>query len=256
MIRIFIGCAPDGADAESQATLEHALRSRASAELDITWMVANREPGSLWSGWDMRRWATPFSGFRWAVPEACGFKGRAIYMDSDLIVLGDIGELWETELMRGQVAAVRGPSRFCVTLWDCAAARDHLLRLSDLRRADGHQRMSGYFAQHPGLVKRFGPKWNYLDSEDRGPLDGVRIVHYTDLSTQPHLNYAIPRLAGAGRSHWYDGPLRSHPRPDIAMLFEREFAAAKIAGYTVDRYLPAQAYGAVEKRNMSGYRAR
>jgi hypothetical protein len=125
--------------------------------------------------------------------------------------------------------------------------------LRDLRRVDGHQRQTAYFRAHPGLVHAFGAGWNYLDSEDRGPLGNI--VHYTDLATQPHLNYAIPRLAGAGLSHWYDGPLRQHPRPDIAALFEREFAAAKSAGYTVDRYLPTDTFGQIEKRAMGGYRA-
>ena len=40
-------------------------------------------------------WATPFSGFRWsAFRKHCGFKGRAIYLDIDMIVLADIAELW------------------------------------------------------------------------------------------------------------------------------------------------------------------
>lgn len=253
MIKIFVGCAPDGHDAESCATLEHSLRSRTSAELDITWMVANRDPGSLWCGWDMRRWSTPFSGYRWRVPAACGFQGRAIYLDSDLVVLGDIAELWETELGPGQIAAARSPSKFCVTLWDCQAAKGHMLDAVDLMRVDGHERQTAYFRSHPGLVRAFGARWNYLDSEDRGTLG--QIVHFTDLTCQPHLNYAIPRLAAAGRSHWYDGPLRQHPRPDIAALFEREFAAAKTAGYTVDRYLPAAFFGDLGKRSMGGYRA-
>lgn len=255
MIRVFVGCAPDGADAESQCVLEHSLRSRCSAPVQITWMIASRDPASPFAGWDMTRWATPFSAFRWAVPELCGFRGRAIYMDSDLIVLGDLAELWELELKPGgQIVAARDPGKFCVSLWDCALARGHVLPLPQLRRADGHERMAAYFKAHPGLVHRFGSRWNYLDSQDADALGDAGIVHYTDLATQPHLNYAIPRLTAAGGAHWYDGPLRPG-RPDVSMLFEREFAAAKVAGYTVDKYLPAQAFGPLAKRQMAGYRA-
>jgi hypothetical protein len=252
-IRIFVGCAPDGHDAESQAALDHSLRSRCAAPVEITWMFASRDPASPFHGWDMRRWATPFSGFRWAAPELCGFRGRAIYMDSDVVVLGDIGELWETDLRRGRIVTARNPSKFCVSLWDCAAAKPYMLPLPQLRRADGHDRQSAYFRQHPGLVRSFGSAWNWLDSED-ADLSQAKICHYTDMRSQPHLNYAIPRLIGEGRAHWYDGPLREGRR-DVTELFEREYAAARAAGYTVDRYIPAERFGPFRKRSMAGYRA-
>jgi hypothetical protein len=53
----------------------------------------------------------------------------------------------------------------------------------------------------------------------------------------------------------FDGPVREGRR-DILDLFEREFAAAQAAGYTVDRYIPEECYGAVVKRSMLGYRGR
>ena len=253
LIRVFIGCAPDGHDAESQAVLEHSIRSRCSARVEINWMIATRRPGSFWSGWDMQNWATPFSGFRWAVPLACGFIGRAIYMDSDLIVVGDLADLWRMDLKSGQVAAARNPFRFCVTLWDCEAARPHMLRFLDLQSADGHSRQSRYFATHQGLVKSFGSLWNYLDTEDRGPF--ANVVHYTDLSTQPQLNHALARLAHFRQKHWYDGPRRPHPRPEITALFEAELAAATRAGYRWENYIPEETFGPILKRTMTGYRA-
>lgn len=253
MIRIFIGCAPDGHDAESQGVIEHSIRSRSSEPVDITWMIPTRETRSHWYGWDMSRWATPFSGFRWAVPFACSFEGRAIYMDSDLVVLGDIAELWNLELGPGQVVAARSPTRFCVALWDCYRAMDRMLPMARLRQADGHQQQSAYFRLNPNLVRSFGSAWNYLDSADRGPFTNV--VHYTDLSTQPHLAHALPRIRAAGGRHWYDGPRRPHPRPEIVRLFETEYAAACAAGYGPGRYMPTEFYGTIGKRQMAGYQA-
>jgi hypothetical protein len=253
MIRVFVGCAPDGHDAESQAVLEYSIRSRCSLPVELTWMIATRDTSSFWSGWDMSKWATPFSGFRWAVPIACSFRGRAIYMDSDLIVLGDLADLWAMELRAGEVVAARDPSRFCISLWDCDMARGHIPQLEALRQADGHARSSAYFRTHPGLVHSFGSAWNYLDTKDTGPFTNV--VHYTDLSTQPHLRLAIPRLQRAGQSHWYDGPRRPHHRPDIVRLFDAEYAAAVEAGYGVERYAQAEHFGAIGKRRMRGYRA-
>lgn len=251
MIRVFVGCAPDGADAESQAVLEYTLRSRCSLPVDITWMIASRDSLSMWSGWDMRRWATPFSGFRWAVPAVCGFQGRAIYMDSDVIVLGDLAELWQMPLEPGQAVAARSASKFCVSLWDCAAAQRHLLTYSKLLRADGHDRQSAYFRKHPGLVRAFGLEWNYLDDADAGPF--AKIVHYTDLRTQPHMPYARRRLAGLGLKHWHDGSWRPG-RDDVARLFEEEFVKAAAAGYTPERYQPAERFGPIGKRSLANYK--
>lgn len=255
MIRVFIGCAPDGADAESQAVCEYTLRSCSSGEIDLTWMIASRDPASPWCGWDMTRWATPFSGFRWAVPALCGFEGRALYLDSDTIVRADIAKLWQTPIEAGKVVIARDPTRFCVSLWDCAAAEPHMLGLDELKRSDGHQRQSAYFRTRGGLVQRFAGLWNYLDTQDIAPLADAKILHYTDLSTQPHMRHAIPRLAAMGRAHWYDGPIRRHSRGDIVQRFEFDLAHAKEAGYTPERYIPAEVFGPYRKRAMTNYRA-
>lgn len=254
-VRVFIGCSPDGHDAESQAVVEYTLRSRCSLPIDLTWMIASRDPRSPWSGWDMSRWATPFSGFRWQVPALCGFEGRAIYLDSDLIVMADIAELWRTEIAPGKCVVARDARRFCAALWDCAAAKPHLMALDALKRADGHQRQSAYFRTRGELVQRFLGHWNYLDSQDTAPLADAKIVHYTDLSTQPSMRHAIPRLAAEGRKHWYDGPRRRHPRQDIVQRFEFEFAKAQEAGFTVERYRPTECFGDFRKKSMVGYRA-
>lgn len=254
-MRIFVGCAPDGHDAESAAVLDYTLRKHASLPIELTWMIASRDPESAFAGWDMSRWATPFSGFRHAVPALCGFEGRAIYMDSDLIVQADIAELWCTEIAPGKVVVARDPTRLCVVLFDCAAARPHMLALDALKQADGHQRQSAYFRTHGEFVQRFDGLWNYLDSKDTAPLSQAKIIHTTDLSTQPHMRHALPRLAAESRKHWYDGPRRRHPRQDIVQRFEFEYAHARAAGYTVARYIPAEAFGDFRKRSMVNYRA-
>lgn len=38
---------------------------------------------------------TGFSFRRFLIPQACLYRGRAIYLDADQIVLADIGELWD-----------------------------------------------------------------------------------------------------------------------------------------------------------------
>jgi hypothetical protein len=261
-IRVFVGVAPDGADAESQAVLEHSLRSRCSLPVEFFWMHLSPDPDSPFyssvhkygqQGWDTSTWATPFSGMRWAVPALCGFRGRAIYMDSDTIVLGDMAELWRMEFAASQIVAARSASKFCVSLWDCRAAELHIMPVRGLMARDGHERQAMFFRVRSNLVRALGAEWNYLDTEDTGPFTNV--VHYTDISAQPQLNYAIPRLVKAGREHWYDGPIRQGRR-DITELWEREFGAARSAGYTVEQYIPDEHFGPCRKRSMARYRAR
>src|SRR5215813_12482748 len=38
---------------------------------------------------------TEFSLYRYLIPELCTFKGRAIYLDSDIVCLSDIGDLFD-----------------------------------------------------------------------------------------------------------------------------------------------------------------
>src|SRR3569833_1294337 len=94
-IRIFVGCAARNEDLESQAVLEYTLTKYASKPLEIEWMRQSDDPASFWHGCNTLGWVTPFSGFRYGIPERCNFDGRAIYMDSDMIVRDDIAKLWD-----------------------------------------------------------------------------------------------------------------------------------------------------------------
>jgi hypothetical protein len=255
-IRVFIGASANGEDAESCMVLEHSIRSRCSKPVEITWMMQSHDPASFWAGFETARWATPFSGFRWAVPAACGFEGRAIYLDSDMLVLADLAELWTTPIAPGKIVAARNEGRLCASLWDCAAAQGRLLSLADLKRADGHSRMAALLRAHPEWVQPFTANWNYLDTEDRGPLSEAKILHMTDMTSQCHLRYALPRLAAAGQRHWFDGQVRPHPRAEITTLFEAEYAAAMASGYAVESYVPAVPFGSYAKRSLAGYRGR
>jgi hypothetical protein len=233
-IKIFIGCAPGGQDSEAQAVVEHSVRSRSSREVDITWAIESSNPASHWFGWNSSSWVTPFSGFRWAVPAACEFEGRAIYMDSDIIVLADIAELWDIEIGPGKVVAARGGWRFCVSVWDCAAAKDHILPAEKLLAADGHRKQNDYFLRRQHLIQKFDAGWNALDGEL--PQSATKALHYSALPTQPSARYARERLAKQGRMHWYKGPTASHAYQWIERQFDRELRAAIEAGYTIDRY--------------------
>lgn len=250
-----MGCAANGEDAESLAVLEYSARKHASQPIDIVWM--KQAQGGFWSGWNTSRWATPFSGFRWGIPAYCGFEGRAIYMDSDMIVQGDLAELWAIPIKPGKVVVSKGTWRFCVSLWDCYAAKEHLPSIDWLRSEPSQHSVSiAYFRRNGHLIQSFGPAWNYCDNEDTGPLTDAKVLHYTDMSCQPHLKYAIPRLKSAGQKHWFNGTVREHPRADIQSLFERYLTEAVAAGYSPADYVPKSIFRYGRKADLTNYKGR
>lgn len=260
-IKVFVGCAANGEDIESQMVLEHSLRRHCSRDVDITWMMLSRDPASPFAGWRTDLWSTPFSGFRWAVPELCGWQGRALYMDSDMIVRADIADLWDTEIRPGRIVVAKGGHegwRFCVSLWDCERAADHIPFIGALKpQPAAHRKMVNYLRARPHLVQAFAGNWNCIDGEDYVSIDDpdIRILHYSSEAHQPQLRHALPRLEAAGARHWFDGTVKRHWRPEVEALFDHELELAIEDGYSVDQYRPAVPYGAYVKKSEKNYRS-
>jgi hypothetical protein len=253
MIRLFVGADGTNSDLESQAVLEYTVRKYASEPVEITWMQqAAKGP---WSGWDAGSGRTPFTHFRWGIPAACGFEGRAVYCDSDFIFRADIAELWQQPMAPGVVLLLKrtdGKLKTCSMLIDCAAARGHIPTLDELRTmTNPNDRMLVYFREHRELLQPYAGNWNCIDGESYESLDDPRIkaIHYSRIETQPQLPHALKRLKAEGRSHWYTGEVRRHANEQLIALFDAELAAAVEAGYTVDTYRVVPFEGA-QRRNF------
>lgn len=255
-IKLFVGCAANGEDAESQAVLEYTARGLSSLPIDITWLALSRDATSPMGGWDTAGWGTPFTALRWAVPHLCGFKGRAIYMDSDMIVRADLAELWNQPMPDGAFALLRktaaGKPRCCVMLLDCERARDSIPKLAALKSMRlQHGATIQRLRDKPSLSAEFAGNWNAVDPRDIGD-PGIKIIHYSSMPTQPQLTHAKPRLARKGLKHWYDGETGPHPNPDMQVLFDSLLEAAKRAGYRPENYEPATPYGVYRKFSFAG----
>lgn len=241
-IRIFVGCAGNNEDLESQMVLEYSLRKHSARDLDIVWMMQSRDPQSFWHGWNTVGWATPFSGFRWGVPAYCNYQGRAIYLDSDMIAMDDIGKLWDMPIPQGVVAIAKPQSeRFCCTLFDNAAIRGHILPIETLKIKQGaHREVRKKLSQSP-LVHNFAADadWNVCDGGQFTDISDARIKihHYTAIECQPHLRFAIPRLGTAGQSHWFTGKVKRHWRRDLVALFDYEYEMALAADNAPEQYM-------------------
>lgn len=244
MIRIFAACAANNEDLESQAVLEWSLRKHTKARIHIVWMQLSRDRASPFysdgnQGWQTAPWTTPFSGFRWIVPELCRYQGQAIYMDSDIIILGDIAELWEQPIPAKKMLVARGGQRICVSKWNCALAETFVPPLRHVMRDAGyHRRAMDWVARHPERVEPFAAgDWNRIDLEPFDLSDPqVKALHYTGIPTQVQLKHALPRLKAEGGRHWFEGESRAHPRPDLQKLFDGLLDEAAAAGYGIERY--------------------
>lgn len=241
-VRIFVGCSANGEDAEAQAMLEYTLRHYATQPLEITWMMLSRDPASPWYsnanvGWNTKLWHTPFSVFRWSIPHACNYQGKAIYMDVDMIARDDIAQLWNQPFPKGKAILWKDEKYSCVMLMDCAAMKDRLPPFENMRR-----KLGGYSVYRDNCARpvaaKFDGNWNCLDGEAYAQLthSDIKILHFTHVPSQPHLKWAIPRLKAQGKKHWNTKPLSPHARADVEPLADYVWTRAKEAGYTADKY--------------------
>ncbi len=202
-IRIFVGSGD--ASLLERKTLVYSLRKHTRRPLEIwtyngTRRVVENEAGETrncapWLDIPHRGFVTEFSLFRYIIPELCGQQGKAIYLDSDMICLADIGTLFDTPL-DGAAFAARpnaypeiAPERWALSVLviDCARCR------FDLPAIFGHIRAGRFtypeFAQlgrrtRPYLQYQIQPlpdHWNSFDKHD----ESTRLIHYTDLDRQP-----------------------------------------------------------------------
>lgn len=262
-IRIFVGCDPNDCDLEQMMVLEYSARKHASRPVEITWMRLSRDPASPWycdparrRGWRTEKWSTPFSAFRWAVPAAAGFQGRALYMDADMLVLCDLADIWDLPMPGDAIVAGRRDGdgwRSCVALWDCERARDHLPTLEALRAMQhANREMKRYFAERPQLIRHLDARYNSIDGDGLARED-IRILHYSDMGTQFSHRYTLPRLQAEGRRHWFDGDVVPHARGDLTELFDQYHREAIDAGYALDAYRNAAPFGDVVKASQKHY---
>lgn len=172
---------------------EWTIRSTTPGELDII-HTYDREYGS--TPFLKRENRTGFSFVRFAVPELAEYKGRAVYVDSDMMVLADMEELFCLPMNGASV--LRPKNQTAVLLYECAML-SHWRSSEYLRRLEmGDYKYADMLASlyEPGLKVGIPPVWNHLDEYQKGH---TKLLHYTDMATQPWL-YERHQLADM----WYE----------------------------------------------------
>lgn len=232
LLRIFIGTSPGGQDNEAETVLEHSLRRRTELPLCIQALCTVPDPNEPTGGWRTEQWVTPWTALRWAIPEICGFQGRAIYFDCPSLVLSDITELANAPIPGKAFVLLRRYGRTLSTacaVFDCQRAAKYLQPIAKMREDVGaHQSVGHLLERYPHAVAPLPNGWGATDGEfSRSPNDRWGSVHFVSPYMQPHMGRARSRLARAGRKHWFDGVLLPHYCASLVRMFEQEYMAAQ-----------------------------
>jgi lipopolysaccharide biosynthesis glycosyltransferase len=147
-------------------------------------MRAGEEPFVGWKGQPRTPaagrgyWATPFTMFRYAVPELAGHKGFAIYLDADMLVLDDIAELWAYRKVSTWAScdSYKGLLADYVSVIDCSAFKH--LRIKDLKEGKYTKFNIQEFTKPEPIIP---DHWNRLDKYE----EPTSLIHYTQMITQP-----------------------------------------------------------------------
>ena len=262
IIKVFVGCDPNNCDLEQMMVLDYSIHKYISLPVEIVWMQLSLDPQSFWysnpktgEGWNTTKWPTPFSGFRWAIPEYCNYSGRAIYMDADMIVLSDLAKLWSHPIRSKAIVAAKinaDMTRLCTCVWDCNLAKNTIPSVTNLRKdPKSHRKMMKLIKKNPMLVEPYQDSYNCVDGEGLA-IEDIRILHYSDMGTQFSHKHSLKRLSEEGQEHWFDGEVMSHPRQDLVELFDKYYYEALDNGYQLDDYR-VDSFGAFPKKTQQRY---
>jgi hypothetical protein len=195
-MRIFVG--GDETEWVPAKVLEHSIRKHASGPVQVAIMrdLAIPSPKD-----PKNRPRTKFSFYRFAIPALCGFRGRALYVDSDMQVFRDVAELWRIPFGARKVlctfqaappAAWQDHSwfhpgrQFSVMLLDC----DRLdWRVEEVVRGLDEGRFSYQdllfrmcLVRDDEIGDDLPVEWNHLEHHEPGR---TALTHFTVVPTQP-----------------------------------------------------------------------
>ena len=86
MLKVFIGA--DARQSVALTTLIHSIAKNARTPASITPLVLDTLPLK-------RQGLTPFTYSRFLVPYLCGYQGLGLFLDADMLALGDITEVFD-----------------------------------------------------------------------------------------------------------------------------------------------------------------
>lgn len=185
-VRVFVG-ANEGEQLPLRV-LEYSIKRHTDLPVEVRTVDNTMAPAPT----DDRFLAyTSFSYGRFAIPKLAGYSGRAIYLDSDMVVFRDIAELWNTPFDGAKILTEAGNDvsrrkgrSTAVMLLDCAALTwDPATIIAGLGVDYSYEELMSIrpLLQEGELQERLPNGWNSLDEM----TPETRLLHYTEIRTQP-----------------------------------------------------------------------
>ena len=188
-VRIFVGATE--AQMIPTKVLEYSIRKHASMTTEV--FPLHRARVEIPQPKDARnRPRTPFSFQRFLIPELAEHQGRAVYLDSDMLVFKDIRRLWMLPFEDAQLLTVkaqgfgRSKPQFSVMLMDCGALDWNIGEIvAQLDRHElSYEELMFEMVLARGVRASIDGSWNSLDRFHEGR---TALLHYTDMTRQPWL---------------------------------------------------------------------
>jgi len=193
MIRVFIGYDPR--EAAAFGVLAHSIHARSSEPVAIAPLMLSELRGVYRRERDPLQ-STDFSFSRFLTPWLCDYRGWAIFMDCDMLVLDDIAKLWRLRDERYAVQCVKHvhvpkeevkflgavqtkyqkKNWSSVMLMNCAKCT--ALTPDYVNRASGLELHQFKWLEGDHLIGEIPHAWNHLVGYD-APRRDASLVHYT-----------------------------------------------------------------------------
>jgi Glycosyl transferase family 8 len=193
-VRVFVGS--QEAQMLAVKVLEFSIRQRTEAPVEVHPLHEFQVPFPMPQA-VRNRPRTPFSFQRFYIPALKGYRGRALYLDSDMQVFGDIMELWTLPFDDADLLAAREPGesgrkpQFSVMLLNCQELRWDLPNIiAALDRGElTYETLMYDMAVARNVRAAIDPSWNSLERYVEGETG---LLHYTDMPTQPWVSADNP----------------------------------------------------------------
>ncbi len=202
-LKIFV--ALDESQLVAARVLEFTIQEHASQPVRLVPMLDMPTPTPK----DERnRPRTGFSFYRFLIPSLAGYRGRALYLDADMQVFGDVSEIWNVPMDGKAIlctSQTEVPDEWKDTSWfkpgrqlsvmllDCSRLRwdvDEIVAGLDRGDYTYEQLMFDLCIVDPDeIADTLPPEWNHLEHFEAGE---TKLLHYTVVPTQPWKNDRNP----------------------------------------------------------------
>ena len=188
-IKIYVGSRPE--QMLSVKVLEYSIKKYCPVEVEVTPLFANNIKIPYPKD-KKNKPRTPFSFQRFLIPQLNDFKGKAIYVDSDMQVFANIIQLWNIPFNGSDVLAAYEVSesgrrpQFSVMLLDCNTLN---WKIEDIvKKLDDGELNYETLMYEMRVAKEIGTviprEWNSLEYYNEKE---TCLIHYTDMHRQPWL---------------------------------------------------------------------